>query len=257
MVDVERVAVPVETLAEAGTTNAYLVGADPAVLVDPAAPSGALEGAVARRGVEHVLVTHAHPDHVGAVERYADDATLWACAGFEGRFESVAGVAPDRTLSDGDVVTAGGAAVTALATPGHAPDHLAFAVGGGVLTGDLVVAEGSVVVGAEEGDMAAYLDSLARIRERDPDVLHPGHGPRIDGPQAELDRLIEHRNERERRVLDAVQAGARTPDDVVDAAYDKDLSGVRDLAVSTVVAHLRKLADEDRVTWDGERAELR
>ncbi len=254
MVEVERVRVPVETLAEAGTTNTYFVGDDPAVLVDPAADCDELDAAVARRGVEHVLVTHAHPDHVGAVARYADRATVWACEGFEERFEAAADVAPDRTLADGDVVSADAVEVTALATPGHAPDHLAFAVGGGVLTGDLVVAEGSVVVGAEEGDVAAYLDSLRRLRDRDPAVLYPGHGPRIDAPRAELDRLIDHRRERERRVLAAVEAGAETPGEVVDAAYDKDLSGVRHLAVSTVVAHLEKLADEGRVAWDGERA---
>lgn len=254
MVSVERIPVPVETLGEAGTTNAYLVGTDPAVLVDPAAASDELDDAVIDRTVEHVVVTHAHPDHVGAVARYASRTTLWGRAGHERRFEAVTGVAPDRTFGDGDVLAVGEFELRSLSTPGHAPDHLAFAVDGSVLTGDLVIAEGSVVVDADDGDMQAYLSSLERLRNADPDVLYPGHGPRIDDPRAELDRLITHRREREQRVLTAVESGAKTPKDIVDDAYDKDLSGVRHLAVSTVVAHLEKLAAENHVAWDGELA---
>jgi glyoxylase-like metal-dependent hydrolase (beta-lactamase superfamily II) len=145
-----------------------------------------------------------------------------------------------------------------LETPGHAPDHvaLAFGAGGetGVVCGDLAVAEGSVVVGGSGGDMTAYLDSLRRVRERDPGRLYPGHGPTIDDPETTLSRLIDHRLDRERSVLAAVEAGAETPEAVTDAAYDKDLSGVWDLAVATVVAHLEKLAAEGRIAFDGERA---
>lgn len=245
---VERVPVPVETLAEHGTTNAY-VGAD--LLVDPAARTDGLDAAVARQDPDHALVTHAHPDHVGAVADYAPGRTVWARRGREDRFERATGVAPDRTFRDGTTLPGG---TTVLATPGHAPDHVALERRDGVLTGDLVVAAGSVVVGADEGDMRAYLTSLRRLHARAPDRLYPGHGPVIDAPRAEVARLLDHRLDRERRVLRAVQDGARTPDDVVDAAYDRDLAGVREYARSTAVAHLRKLAVEGSVTWDGERA---
>ena len=141
-------------------------------------------------------------------------------------------------------------------------DHVAFAHsesgsergGEAILVGDLAVAQGSVVVGAPEGDLADYLDSLRRIREREPAVCYPGHGPTIDDPEATLTRLIEHRLERERKVLAAVEAGAETPAEVTDRAYEKDISDVRDLAEATVVAHLEKLAADGEIEWDGNRA---
>lgn len=247
MPTVERVPVAAETLAEHDATNAYVTAE---LLVDPAARTEALDGAVARHGPDHVLVTHAHPDHVGAVAAYADDRTVWALAGRAARFERTTGVAPDRLFRPGATLPGG---ATVLATPGHAPDHVALALDGDVLTGDVVVAAGSVVVGADGGDMRAYLTSLRRLYARDPDRLYPGHGPVVEDPRAAVARLIAHRLTRERRVREAVLAGARTPEEIVAAAYDKDLAGVREYACSTVVAHLRKLAVEGDVHWDGER----
>jgi glyoxylase-like metal-dependent hydrolase (beta-lactamase superfamily II) len=259
---VERVPVPVETLAEHETTNAYLSGS---ILVDPAARTDDLDAAVERRDPDHVVVTHAHPDHVGAVAEYADGRTVWALAGWSDCFERATGVAPDRTFRDGHVLPGGdgdhagddpaGGAARVIATPGHAPDHVALELGDGVLTGDLVVATGSVVVGAEEGDMRAYLTSLRRLSARDPSRLYPGHGPVVEDPREEVGRLLARRLERERRIEAAVGAGARTPDEIVDVAYDRDLAGVREFARSTVVAHLRKLDVEGRVHWDGARAD--
>jgi glyoxylase-like metal-dependent hydrolase (beta-lactamase superfamily II) len=250
--ELRQVPVPTETLAPTGTTNAYVVGSEEALLVDPAGRTDDLDRAVERHGIGHVLVTHAHPDHVGAVAHYADacDATVWARAGREARFERATGVAPDRTFREGTTIR--GAEV--VETPGHAPDHVALAVGESILTGDLVVSEGSVVVGSDEGDVRAYLTSLRRLYARNPERLHPGHGPVIEEPRAEIERLIRHRLDREATVLTAVENGARTLDEILDAAYEKDLSGVRNLARSTTVAHLEKLAVERKVEWDGERA---
>jgi len=139
-------------------------------------------------------------------------------------------------------------------TPGHAPEHVAFDPGGVLVTGDLVVAEGSVVVGAPEGDMRAYLSSLRRVYALDPRLLLPAHGPVIETPRAACGRLIEHRLDREQRVRKAVLEGHLRPDAIVDAVYEKDVSDVYDLARATVVAHLEKLAVEGRVRWDGEQA---
>jgi glyoxylase-like metal-dependent hydrolase (beta-lactamase superfamily II) len=247
-VDVTRFPVPVETRAPGGTTNAYVAGD---LLVDPAARHADLDDRV--DGVVHVAVTHTHPDHVGAVAAYAADtgATVWAHAAHAERFADAAGIAPDRTFTDGDQV----GPATVLATPGHAPDHVCFALDGEtgtVLCGDLAVAQGSVAVAAPEGDMRAYLDSLARLRERSPSVLYPGHGPVVEDPGATLARLVDHRRDRERRVLRAVADGAADVETVLEAAYEKDLAGVRDLARATVVAHLVKLDDEGRVRFDAD-----
>lgn len=245
--NVTRVPVEVATRAPTGTTNAYVVDTDPAVLVDPAARTDALDDAVADRNVGHVVVTHTHPDHVGAVAHYADalDATTWARYGRTDLFERATGVRPDRTYRDGDAV----ADLGVLDTPGHAVDHVAFRAGDAVLCGDLAVAAGSVVVGHPEGDLRAYLTALRRLHAMQPRVLHPGHGPAIEDPRGTCDRLLEHRLDRERAVLAAVRDGADTVAAITDHAYEKDVSDVRDLAEATVHAHVQKLVHEDRVHW--------
>lgn len=236
-----------------GETNAYVVGRTDALLVDPAGRDPALDSTVeARAG--HLAVTHHHPDHVGAVEAYAGefDLTVWALAGRTDAFEAATGVRPDRTFFPGETLPAGGG-ITFLDTPGHAPEHVSFVAPSGIVTGDLAISEGSVVVGAPEGDMRAYLTSLRRVYARDPERLYPGHGPVIDAPRDTCERLIRHRLDRERRVLDAVRAGTGTPDNIVEAAYEKDVSDVYDLARATVVAHLEKLAAEGKIEYDGDR----
>jgi glyoxylase-like metal-dependent hydrolase (beta-lactamase superfamily II) len=252
---VTRVPVESRTRAPGGRTNVYLVGDDPAALVDPAAKTADLDAAVAEREVEHVLVTHAHPDHVGAVAEYAEetDATVWARTGYADRFVTAARYEPDRTLHEGTVIpVAGGLPVLDL--PGHAPDHVGFVVADGVVSGDLALARGSVVVDDSEGDMRAYLTALRRLRAMAPDRLYPGHGPVVDDPGDRLAWLVAHRLERERRVLSAVRNGATTVEAILAAAYEKDLAGVRDLAARTVRAHLDKLAVEGDVVWDGSHA---
>lgn len=249
---VERVPVAVATRWPDGRTNAYLVGESEALLVDPPAVDPALTAAADDRDVAHVAVTHTHRDHTGAVDHYARHcgAAVWARSGRTGRFVTATGRAPDRTFGEGTTV----GPATVIETPGHAPDHVAFAVGPDALVGDLAVAAGSVFVGADEGDLRAYLVSLRRLRHAGLRRLYPGHGPVIDDADAALDRLLTHRLDRERRVLSAVENGARTLDAVTDAAYEKDLTGVVDLARSTVAAHLEKLAVEGRLEWDGTRA---
>ncbi|MFC3478396.1 MBL fold metallo-hydrolase [Halobacterium litoreum] len=247
-----RFPVPVDTRAPHGETNAYVLGRDDALLVDPAGRTPELDTAVG--SVDHVAVTHAHPDHVGAVAEYATetDATVWAHAAFADRFERETGVEPDRAFRPGDEI--GDTGVTVLDTPGHAPDHVAFVEGREAVVGDLVFAAGSVFVGATDGDLRAYLSSLRRVAVRDFERLHPGHGPPVDAPRERLYNLYFHRRDRDRRVLAAVEDGCATVSDILDHAYDKDLAGVRDLAGQTVRAHLDKLLVEGKVEWDGARA---
>jgi glyoxylase-like metal-dependent hydrolase (beta-lactamase superfamily II) len=289
---VDAFSVPVDTRAPDGATNAYVVGSEECLLVDPAARTSTLDTVVAAREVTGIAVTHTHPDHVGAVAEYAAETGAEVLARRPDRFEAATGVDPDRRIAEGSVIETGVGSVTVLDTPGHAADHVAFelpdgdAVSGGIfISGDLAVAEGSVVVGAPEGDLRAYLTALRRLWARNPRRLYPGHGPLIgadpgpatdgpvstdshhatDGPPSTgapsdeataprevLERLVLHRLERERKVLAAVHAGATDLDAVVDAAYDKNLSGVRDLARATVRAHLEKLAVERRVRFDAE-----
>lgn len=252
---IERVPLEVPTRAPTGRTAAYVVGRDDALLVDPAGRDERLDRETDR--VSHVAVTHHHPDHVGTVAEYADasDATVWCRYGREDAFADAAGIDPDRTFREGTEIPVGGRAVSVVETPGHAPEHVAFAAETALLVGDLAVAEGSVVVGAPSGDMRAYLTSLRRVHAMDSERLLPAHGPAIDEPRSTCDRLIAHRLDRERRVFAAVEGGDRTVADILDSAYEKDLSGVRDLAGATVRAHLEKLSHERRIEWDGAHAD--
>ncbi|WP_256546551.1 MBL fold metallo-hydrolase [Halobellus inordinatus] len=248
---VRRISVPVDGRVPTGSTNAYLVGGDPALLVDPPARTDDLDAAVADGTVDHIAVTHAHPDHIGGVESYAAEtgATVWCRRGREDRFARAAGIRPDRTFVEGSELPIGDG-VSVIDVPGHAPDHVAFETASGTLCGDVAVAEGSVAVAAPEGDIRAYLVALRRLYARNPPQLFPGHGPAIADTRATCERLIRHRLDREQRVLDAVRSGATSVDAVLDAAYDADLTGVRDLARATVVAHLEKLDVENSVVFD-------
>ena len=257
---ISRIPVPAQTRAPTGRTNAYVVDAGEGLLVDPAGETDQLSQRVREVDPAHVAVTHTHPDHVGGLTTFAADPsrTVWARAGRVDRFERATGVAPDRLLREETTV---GPAVV-LETPGHAPDHVSFVVpegasgtsGEALLVGDLAVAEGSVLVGGPDGDLRAYLSSLRRLLHRRSAACLPGHGPAITDPAATLQRLLARRRARERRVLDAVGQGARTPDWIVDVAYDRDLGAARDMAEQAVRAHLDKLAVEGRVAWDGTRA---
>lgn len=258
--DVVRCSVPATTRAPGGRTNAYLIGTQPAILVDPAARTEELDRLVDQRAVDHIVLTHTHPDHVGAVDAYAREtnATVWARYGRTNRFREATGRHPDRELRPRTTIQCDDERVRVLDASGHASDHVALEAGadGPILCGDCAVSEGSVVVAAPEGDMRAYLTTLRRLWAIDPPALHPGHGPVIGTPRETLERLITHRYRRERRVLEAVESGAESLEEILGEAYEKDLSGVRDLARATVRAHLEKLAVEGRLEWDGERATL-
>jgi glyoxylase-like metal-dependent hydrolase (beta-lactamase superfamily II) len=118
-------------------------------------------------------------------------------------------------------------------------------------TGDTILGAGSVFVGSSGGSMALYLDSLRRLRELDLEVICPGHGPFVWDPHARIDQYLEHRLDRERRVLDAIESGAGTLDEVLDRAWaDTDLSVhplLREAARLTLEAHLVKLRDDGRL----------
>ncbi|MFT4904950.1 MAG: ribonuclease/clavin/mitogillin [Natronomonas sp.] len=252
---VSRVPVDVPTRAPTGQTACYIVGRDEALLVDPPAPDNRIEREL--DSVGHVAVTHHHPDHVGAVSEYARlaDATVWCRYGREESFTAATDIEPDRMFREGTTIRTGDGTIAVRDTPGHAREHVAFQAADSLLTGDLAVAAGSVVVGAPEGDMRAYITSLRRVGAMSPDKLFPSHGPVIEDVRPTCERLINHRLDREQRVLEAVRAGNRTVAEIVDAAYEKDLSGVKDLAGATVRAHLDKLHHEGRVEWDGAHAD--
>ncbi len=253
--EITRISIPTDTVATTGQTNAYLIDGEETLLVDPAARHDDLDAAIEDSHPTHITATHCHPDHIAGLTAYAfeTDATVWSPVGYENRFAQSTGVYPARTFREGHTI----GPATAIETPGHASDHTAFEVElddgrTAILSGDLVLAEGSVAIGGPDGDMAAYLDSLRRLRERDPDVLYPGHGPVVDEPGETIDRLIEHRTSREEAILEAMANSAEDVDEIVERSYDKDISDVYELARKTVIAHIEKLETEGQIRWDCE-----
>jgi glyoxylase-like metal-dependent hydrolase (beta-lactamase superfamily II) len=229
-------------------TNTWIIGRDPAWIVDPGpalAPHVERISAelTARGGAGAIVLTHDHYDHAEAVpalrERFPE-APLAAARG-----------AAEIGLTDGTEV----GPLRAFATPGHASDHFSFLTGPALITGDAVLGQGSVFIAPDPGALAGYLAALARLRELPLDVILPGHGPVVTDPIAKLDEYRRHRLEREQRLVAALDAGRRTVDELLDAAWSEVPDGLRPAAAVTLAAHLDKLADEGRLPTGVERPE--
>jgi glyoxylase-like metal-dependent hydrolase (beta-lactamase superfamily II) len=218
-------------------TNTYLVGRDPAAVIDPGPDEEAhieaiRKAAEARGGIGTVLLTHDDADHLAGVEPL--------------------GIEPTRP-SDGEVV----AGLTAIATPGHAVEHLCFLLPDGegrfaCFSGDLILGEGSTIVGPRRlgGSLADYMRSLERLRTFDLTVLYPGHGPEVHDPSAKIDEYIEHRLMRERRLVAALDRGERSREALLDEVWDDVPEVLRPAAALAMEAHLEKLGEEGRLPSD-------
>jgi glyoxylase-like metal-dependent hydrolase (beta-lactamase superfamily II) len=220
-------------------TNTWVVGGDPAWVVDPGPKLAAhFDGLVAaiseRKGLAGIVLTHDHIDHCESVAALRERFRAPLAAG---RGEA------DVELRDG--VRFG--PFEALYAPGHAPDHYALISDRVCFTGDAVLGEGSVFVAPDPGALAGYLDALKRLRDIELDVLCPGHGPPIWEPRERICEYIDHRLDRERRLLAAIAAGGRTTEELLDAAWSDVPGQLRPVAAITLTAHLDKLAEEGRL----------
>lgn len=227
-------------------TNTWVVGSDPAWLVDPGPDMpdhvAAVSAEVERRGgLAGVALTHDHGDHSGAVTAIRERFPHAPVAAARGDV--------DRLLRHGSTF----GPLEVVGTPGHAPDHLAFVVGSAALTGDAVLGQGSVFIAPDPGALMRYLEGLGELRRRELTVLLPGHGPPVDDPAAKLDEYVTHRLDRERRLVDGLEAGARTVEEMLDAAWDDVPEMLRPAATVTLAAHLDKLAAEGRLPAGVER----
>ncbi len=229
-------------------TNTWIIGRDPAWIVDPGPLlDDHVEAVVAeielRSGLGGIALTHDHVDHSEAVPAIR---ARFPAARFGGARGEV-----DVRLSDGSAF----GPLEAVATPGHAPDHLAYVTSDVAMTGDAVLGEGSVFVAPDPGALAGYLDALSRLRERELSLICPGHGPPVHDPAAKLDQYISHRLERERRLVVALADGKRTVDELLDDVWEDAPAMLRPAAAVTLAAHLDKLDDEGRLPDGVERPE--
>lgn len=226
-------------------TNTWVLrapGARGCVVVDPGPLHEGHLALVAEQGpVEVVLLTHGHLDHSEGARRLA------ALTGAPVRALDPAHRLGDEGLGEGDVVAAAGLELRVLATPGHTGDSLSFVLGAGggdgaVLTGDTVLGRGTTVVAHPDGVLADYLASLRRLRELGDVTVLPGHGPELASAGVAAEQYLAHREARLEQVRAALEAGARTPDDVVAVVYadvDRALWTAARLSVQAQIAYLR------------------
>jgi len=248
-------------------TQTYLVGDGEVAIIDPgpALPEhvDAIVEAVGQRPVVAILCTHTHRDHSPAASLLAEraGAPIIGCAPLA--LESVGARAdaafdfdysPDRVMDDGESIIVDGQPLIAIATPGHTSNHLCFAWSDALFTGDHVMGWSTTVVVPPDGDMAAYMASLEKLRTREYRVFFPAHGPPVTKPGQYVRSLIGHRMQRERQILRLVSEHPRDIPDIVKAAYPGLDPRLFAAAGGSVYAHLlelrrRGLVEESGETW--------
>ena len=248
-------------------TQTYLIGETQVAVIDPGPDLpdhlDALEEAIAGRPVVAIMCTHTHRDHSPAARPLAErtGAPVIGCgplaletvgpradASFDGDYS------PDRILSDGESVEIDADPVTAVATPGHTSNHLCFAYRGALFSGDHVMGWSTTVVVPPDGEMAAYLASLDKLRQREDRVYYPAHGPAVTKPQQYVRQLVGHRMQREKQILGLVREKPRPIPDIVANAYPGLDPRLTAAAGGSVLAHLvdlerRGLVQQLDDTW--------
>ncbi len=237
-------------------TNTYLVGTGSRRLLldtgdgrDDYWP--VLDRALDRAGceIEGIVLTHGHPDHIGGVkgvmERYGE-VPVHKCPWPE--VDGQLGV-PVEPLADGGAVRTEGATLRAVFTPGHCQDHLCFVLEEerAVFSGDNVLGVGTTVIPSRGGSLAEYMASLERLEAESPTRIYPAHGPCIEDGPAKLREYIEHRLDRERQILAAIDAGDRSVTEIVRRVYAAYPESLHAAAGQSVTSHLIKLESEGRV----------
>lgn len=235
-------------------TQTYLVGTDELIVIDPGPAIDehvdAIVVAAAGRPIRAIACTHTHRDHSPAATalKSRTGAPIIGCAplsleavgpradaAFDGDY------APDTVLGDSEGITIPGGKLVAVATPGHTSNHLCYAWGDALFTGDHVMGWSTTVVVPPDGDMGAFMASLEKLRQRGDRVFYPAHGAPVTKPQQLLRGLIGHRMQRDKQILRLVREGVADVPAIVAAAYPGLDPRLVPAAGGSVSAHLMDL----------------
>lgn len=264
--------IPLRTIALAPSrhTNAFLVGTGPFYLIDPG-PTDADEqqrlfhllddAAIGGRRLDAIILTHHHPDHIGAANacavRYG--VPIWSHARTA---ELLIGRVPvSRFIDDGERLDMGVAPdgvgrwhLQAIHTPGHAPGHLVFhdpryRV---LLAGDMISTLSSIIVAPPDGDLSVYLESLRKLQSYECRLLLPSHGSASSRPARTLAEALEHRARREEQLLALLRSEPCRIAEIVAELYKGLPQELMRMAELQTLAGLLKLQREGRVESAGE-----
>ena len=258
--------IPLETPTKlpATHTNAYLVGDRKLYLIDPSTPDPSEQEKLwnlldqARAGgrkLQGVLLTHDHPDHIGAVEetlrRYelpiyahrlaAETLPHIDFSGFlEHDQELELGPSPDGEP---------GWKLRVYHLPGHAPGHLVFQETRyqAVIVGDLISTLSSILIDPRDGHLATYIQSLRLLESITEGYLYPGHGSPAPEGRLVISRTLRHRQKREQRLLGALDHSPQTIDCILPQVYVRIDPSVVKYAERSLLSGLIKLVEEGRV----------
>lgn len=246
-------------------TGTYLVGHGKVAVIDPgpdlAEHVDALLGALRGETITHIVVTHTHRDHspAAAAVKKATGAKTYGFGphGAGGEIVEAGGdmdFVPDVVMTDGATVEAPGWRLEAVHTPGHTSNHLCFALPQerALFSGDHVMGWSTTVIAPPDGDMAAYMRSLDKLRDLHHDVYWPTHGAPIKAPRPHLRALIAHRRMRRDAILNALKEGPATPAGLVEKVYEPLDPRLVHAAARSVLAHLIELAQNGKVAADGD-----
>jgi len=248
-------------------TQSYVLGEREVVVIDPGPELDdhveALLVAIAGRPLNAILCTHTHRDHspaarllrnrtgapiVGCARLALQSAGPRADASFDPDYD------PDRVLEDGATLQVNGEELVAVATPGHTSNHLCFGYRGALFTGDHVMKWSTTVVFPPDGDMAAYMASLEKLRCRDDRIYYPAHGPAVENPQQYVRQLLGHRLQRASQILSLIRERPRRIGEIVVDAYPGLDPRLTIAAGGSVLAHLldlhkRGLVEQRKDKW--------
>jgi glyoxylase-like metal-dependent hydrolase (beta-lactamase superfamily II) len=262
---VRRVLAPNPSAFTFTGTQSHIVGHGAVAVIDPGpdipAHVEALLAATAGERISAILCTHTHRDHSPAARTLQDrtGAPIVGCAplappddgsGADEAFDP--DYRPDRVLGDGEVLDGEGWTLEAVATPGHASNHLCFALGSTLFSGDHVMGWSTSIVSPPDGDMGAYLASLEKLLGREDRRYLPAHGAPVEEPRKLVRGMILHRRQREAQVLAALEPGRARVADMVIAMYRAVDPRLHPAAARSVLAHLIDLERRGRVRGEGD-----
>jgi glyoxylase-like metal-dependent hydrolase (beta-lactamase superfamily II) len=253
-------------------TNTYIVGHGEVAVIDPGPHDPehlkALNAALEGERISHILITHTHRDHTDAVAPLKEYSKAPVLAfGETGKSRTTSpsgkvfvdlGFTSDERVLDGDTIKGSGWALDAIHTPGHAPDHLCFALSGErtIFSGDHVMGWNTTVVAPPEGHMGDYLNSLQRLLERKDKLFFPGHGGRIEMPQRVVRAYLMHRKMRESAIYACLEKGDSFIGQIVPRIYNGLDSKLVPAAAFSVLAHLEFLVERGLVLCEDSPAAI-